>query len=361
MRDPFQWSIGVGRWGGITVRLHVFFLALTAATLYFAWPAEPSIQSLEHWWMSAGTMFGLAAAAILFLFASVLLHELAHAMVARHAGFSVDTITLGPLGGLTAWRSAVDPRLEVAMFVAGPLANLALALLLALAVLLLHPDHSLRSLLNPLQPSLTLDLTEGLAVGLWINWLLFVVNVLPAHPFDGGRVLRAVLVLSRPAWSDRRVAEVMCGTAVALSAALAVVGTVLAKHDTDSPFPLWSVLLLLAVLLLVGARREIVNVEASAPVEMPEGDQEEGQTMEREAATPRRGRVVEPPSLPWERDMDEVEEPADRAGIEAEEERQVDGILSRLHAHGIDSLTPQERRLLDRVSARYRSRLGKRS
>lgn len=361
MRDPFQWSIGVGRWGGIAVRLHVFFLVLTAATLYFAWPAQPSVESLEHWWMSAGMMFGLAAAAILFLFASVLLHELAHAMVARYAGFSVDTITLGPLGGLTTWRSAVDPRLELAIFVAGPLANLALALVLALAVLLLHPDHNLRSLLSPMQPSLTLDLTEGLAVGLWINWLLFVINALPAHPFDGGRVLRAVLVLARPAWSDRRVAEVMCGTAVAFSAALAVMGIVLAKHDTDSPFPLWSVLLLLAVLLLVGARREILNAEAAAPVAEPEADPEEEPIVELDEATPRRGRVVEPPILPWEQDLDEAEDTVDRAGIEAEEERQMDGILSRLHAHGIDSLTPEERRVLDRVSARYRSRLGKRS
>jgi 2-oxo-4-hydroxy-4-carboxy--5-ureidoimidazoline (OHCU) decarboxylase len=47
--------------------------------------------------------------------------------------------------------------------------------------------------------------------------------------------------------------------------------------------------------------------------------------------------------------------------MEAVEERLVDGILSRLHAHGIDSLTADERALLHRVSARYRSRLGKRT
>ena len=42
MRDPFQWSIGLGRWGGVTVRLHVFFLAFAAATFYFCWPSTPT-------------------------------------------------------------------------------------------------------------------------------------------------------------------------------------------------------------------------------------------------------------------------------------------------------------------------------
>ena len=45
--------------------------------------------------------------------------------------------------------------------------------------------------------------------------------------------------------------------------------------------------------------------------------------------------------------------------IEAEEERMVDAILSRLHTEGLESLSPAERELLERVSARYRSRLGR--
>jgi hypothetical protein len=67
------------------------------------------------------------------------------------------------------------------------------------------------------------------------------------------------------------------------------------------------------------------------------------------------------PHLPWEPDTHAGAESIDLEEIEAEEERQVDGILSRLHAHGMDSLTVDERKLLDRVSARYRNRLGKRS
>ena len=221
MRDPFQWSIGLGRWGGVTVRLHVFFLAFAAATFYFCWPSTPSARNVTQWWMAGGNMLGIASAAVALLFLSVLAHELSHSLMARHAGVPPETITIGPLGGLTAWRAPASPRVELAILVAGPLANLLLALLFSAAILVQHPDLDIRSLFNPLQPAGTLDLTQGLTVGLWINWLLFLINSLPAYPFDGGRILRAILLAVRPAWSDRRVAELVCGVAVALSVVFA--------------------------------------------------------------------------------------------------------------------------------------------
>ncbi len=269
MRDPFQWSIGLGRWGGVTVRLHVFFLAFAAATFYFCLPPTPSARNVTQWWMAGGNMLGIASAAVALLFLSVLAHELSHSLMARHAGVPPETITIGPLGGLTAWRAPASPRVELAILVAGPLANLLLALLFSAAILVQHPDLDIRSLFNPLQPAGTLDLTQGLTVGLWINWLLFLINSLPAYPFDGGRILRAILLAVRPAWSDRRVAESVCGVAVALSVVFATIATMLAKHATDLPFPIWSALLLLAVVLLVSARREIEDGNAPVPVEEP--------------------------------------------------------------------------------------------
>jgi stage IV sporulation protein FB len=363
MRDPFQWSIGLGRWGGVTVRLHVFFLAFAAATFYFCWPSTPSARSVTHWWMVGGNMLGIASAAVAVLFLSVLAHELSHWLMARHAGVPPETITIGPLGGLTVWRSPVSPRVELAVLAAGPLANLLLALLLSAAILAQRPDLDIRFLFNPLQPAGMLYLSQGLTVGLWINWLLFLVNSLPAYPFDGGRILRALLLAARPAWSERHVAEWVCGVAVALSVVFATIATVLAKHDTDSPFPIWSALLLLAVVLLVSARREMDDVNAFVPVEEPvEGEGEAAAT--RPGAPPLiDAPFTEPPvaGMDWEPDMDGADAPARREEMEAAEERQVDAILSRLHAHGMDSLTVDERAMLDRVSARYRSRLGKRT
>jgi len=360
MRDPFQWTIGIGRWGGLAVRLHVFFVALAAATLYLL----PGIRELR------GDGLGIAAAALILLFVSVLIHELSHAWVARHAGIPVDTITLGPLGGLTSWRSAEDPRVELATLAAGPLANLAVAFALTMAVLLRHPSHELGPLWNPLWPALRMDaFTQCLAFGLWINWLLFLLNLLPAHPFDGGRILRAVLLLARPTWTDERVADVTCRVALGLSAVFAVAGVILAHESFSLPYPIWSVLLLLAVVLLVSARRDLLAIEGSASHEAPPDRTDAAAEDLVDRLTRARARLAHPPrSAPaWEPDEQEDAAEAessvliDREALEAEEERQVDGILSRLHAHGMDSLTAAERRLLQRVSARYRSRLGKRS
>ena len=157
----------------------------------------------------------------------------------------------------------------------------------------------------------------------------------------------------------------MCGVAVALSVVFATIATVLAKHDTDLPFPIWSALLLLAVVLLVSARREIEDSDAPVPVEEPvEGEGEAAKPSAepgRDAVSRRAVRRTAGGGHLLGTGYGRVDEPVHREEIEAEEERQVDGILSRLHAHGMDSLTADERALLDRVSARYRSRLGKRT
>ncbi len=364
MRDPFQWGIGIGRWGGLAVRLHVLFLAFAAATLYYYWPGAAEVGGRDLSW--------IVLVAMLLLFASVLVHELAHALVARRFRAAPDTITLGPLGGLTAWRSLADPRAELALLAVGPLANLALALALAVVVLAVQPDQDLGSLFNPLAPALPAWPSQWpvamVTVALWINWLLFLINILPAHPFDGARILRGLLRLTYPAWSAQRVAEVIAAVAVGLSVAFAALSAVLAKHATGTvgppAFPIWSVLLLLAIVLLVSARRELLDIDRRLVTGTPARVGDEAGLELDTVSTARAARLPGPPppaGPAWGLEDSSAGQRADLDEIEAEEERQVDGILSRLHAHGMDSLTAAERRLLDRVSARYRSRLGKRS
>jgi Zn-dependent protease len=199
MHDPFQWSIGLGRWCGLTVRLHVLFLAFAAATLYLFWPEDVSGPEREasRYLMAAGQMLGTVAAAIAVLFCSVLVHELSHWWAARRAGTAPDAIVIGPLGGLTPWPSAASPHQELAIWSAGPLANLFLWALLATVVMVRNPDHSLAGLFNPLQPGGlavgTSRVMQLVAIASWINSLLFLVNSLPGYPFDGGRMLRSAL------------------------------------------------------------------------------------------------------------------------------------------------------------------------
>jgi Zn-dependent protease/CBS domain-containing protein len=117
-------------------------------------------------------------AALLF-FASLLLHELAHSLVARAYGFSVPTITLFLFGGASHMAREPDrPGQEFWIAVVGPLASFAVgALFLVLSGIVTTP----------------LILARGIAYLGWINIALGVFNLLPGMPLDGGRILRAAV------------------------------------------------------------------------------------------------------------------------------------------------------------------------
>jgi Zn-dependent protease/CBS domain-containing protein len=137
------------------------------------------------------------AAAVLF-FTSVLLHELAHALVGRANGIEVRRITLFVFGGMAEMEHEPGRwKAELWMAVVGPLASLligAVCLLVAVGSLQV-PDLTgeptpaqLQSWLSQLQPLPTLLLWLG-----QINIVLALFNLVPAFPLDGGRVLRALL------------------------------------------------------------------------------------------------------------------------------------------------------------------------
>jgi Zn-dependent protease/CBS domain-containing protein len=151
---------------------------------------------LPRWhpdWGQAKVLATAIAAAVLFL-ASILLHELAHALVGRRLGVEIRRITLFVFGGMAHMEG--EPRTwqaELGMAIAGPLASLGLGLLfLILAQVIAGPI--------PVDPE---DPARGLAqVGpvatllLWlgpVNIILGLFNLVPGFPLDGGRVLRAVL------------------------------------------------------------------------------------------------------------------------------------------------------------------------
>lgn len=147
---------------GIPIRLHWSFTALFAGFLLFSL-VQGGIGGLL-------TTLGVGA----LLVASVLLHELGHAMAARHYGIGTDNITLYPFGGIASItgqpRSA---RQELVIAFAGPAVNFVLFVTLAL----LFAGTGWRVLL----------------VGAAMNVIMGVFNLIPAFPMDGGRVLRAAL------------------------------------------------------------------------------------------------------------------------------------------------------------------------
>jgi Zn-dependent protease len=135
-----------------------------------------------------GAVFGFAlltkqpleGAWIVVLFASILLHEWAHALTAKAAGDTVLKVTLNLLGGVTYRAGRGGSRWDFRITAAGPLVNVVLA---AGAWTALHFAG----------PALPFWGALVLAQTFWINAILAVFNLLPIHPMDGGRLTRIAL------------------------------------------------------------------------------------------------------------------------------------------------------------------------
>src|SRR5213078_291048 len=141
-----SWSIPAGRLFGIEIRIHLTFFFL----LLFVWSAESATQDLT----TALRALGLVG----LIFASVILHELGHALVARHAGIPAKGIILLPIGGVTildeaqATTDSADAwKRDIRIAAAGPLVNLIIAGLAALALPAVIPGFQL--LAKPLMHS----------------------------------------------------------------------------------------------------------------------------------------------------------------------------------------------------------------
>lgn len=200
-------SLQVGKLFGIPVRAHASWLllfALVTATLAFA-----HFPTYYPYWPQA-TYYTLAVATSLLLFVSVLVHELAHSLVARRHGLGVHAIVLFLLGGVSEIScEPPTPASEWAMAIAGPLASLALGAATGLLCILTWP-------LGQAEP-----LPAMLAYLAGINLSLGMFNLVPGFPLDGGRVLRATLW-----WRSRNLEwATRWATRVARLVALAFVAT----------------------------------------------------------------------------------------------------------------------------------------
>lgn len=183
-------GIAVGASWSLLVIIGLITWTLAAAVLPAGAPDSPAAA---NWAVGAVT-------AIAFL-ASLLAHELAHAIVARSRGMEVEGITLWMFGGVSRLgREAPEPRTELRVAVAGPLASVAIgAGMITLAVLLA----------TAAAPDVVVAAVTWLGA---MNLVLAVFNLMPAYPLDGGRVLRALV------W--QRTGDLRRATAVAATAGI---------------------------------------------------------------------------------------------------------------------------------------------
>ncbi|HEU5162817.1 MAG TPA: site-2 protease family protein [Thermoanaerobaculia bacterium] len=184
------------RLAGFEVRIDLTWLIIFALIVWSlasgAFPdAYPGLSRTAYWSM------GFAGAAALFL--SIILHELAHAAVARRYGVQVRSITLFIFGGVAdLHEEPPSARAEMRMAVAGPATSLALAIVLLIAA----AAGRASGVLPPLWTVI------GFLGGM--NGALFLFNMLPAFPLDGGRVLRA--------WLWKRSGDIRAATRTAATA-----------------------------------------------------------------------------------------------------------------------------------------------
>ncbi|HEV8047339.1 MAG TPA: CBS domain-containing protein [Terriglobales bacterium] len=176
-----NWSIPAGRIFGVELRIHLTFFFL----LIFVWLTE----STTHGPANPGR--GLALVGIIL--ASVVLHALAQALVGMRAGVPAKAIILLPIGEVTLLDETQRPlepgvltwKRDIRIAMAGPLVNILIAAIAAGILLAFAPQVHLFATPYVYSGNLGRSLV-------WSNVGLALLNLLPAYPMDGGRVLRAV-------------------------------------------------------------------------------------------------------------------------------------------------------------------------
>lgn len=236
-------SLTLLRIRGIPIRVH---WSLLLAVPYLAWVFSAQFAGVAH---VAGEDTAaihlppllIGAILVLGLFASILLHELAHSLVALRRGGKVRSITLLLLGGISQIEQMPRrPRDEAVVAAVGPATSLGLAGVLFA--------------LHALTPHGVGDARVGLFYLANLNLVLGIFNLLPAFPMDGGRVLRALLAArSTPA----RATAIAAGIGKVLAVGLGLLG-------------LWGgnwLLMLIAVFVYTGAQAEALREHAREALE----------------------------------------------------------------------------------------------
>ena len=170
-----SWAWRVATVAGIPINVHGTFAVLIIFILVSG--------------LASGSGVASAVASVLFIlaiFATIILHELGHALTARRFGIRTRDITVLPIGGLARLERMPDvPRQELWVALAGPAVNIVIG----------ATCYALLVAATGTAPSLTLDPSGAGFLGRFtaVNLALAIFNMVPAFPMDGGRALRALL------------------------------------------------------------------------------------------------------------------------------------------------------------------------
>jgi Zn-dependent protease len=336
-----RWSLSLGRWAGINVRMHIFFLlfAVLAVAISFG----------DHDLMRAGLL------TLGVVLVSVFLHEAAHAIAAIRVGGKVDTIILGPVGGLVLPRVPDEPEIHLFVALAGPLVHL--TLVVAAAIGLAASGHAglVAGLLHMVGPNGLFADGDNVWLTLlklifWWNWVLMLLNLLPAYPFDGGPIFRSMLW---PAMG-RRTARIFTGRAgIVIGALIAAAALLSYPPEQESIFEVRLPLMMLGIFLVFSARQDLVSGWSEELFDEAAGYRVRSDGLD----------LLEPIGPDDEDDDAVLVEHQQRASepleshSDSSEDARVDDILARLYDSSLSQLSREDLEVLQRASQRYKQRL----
>jgi len=344
MAGNMSWSAGVGRWMGIPVRIHVTLLLFIA--LLFAIQSNYTDRNI----------MGTAIVTSFCLLFCVVVHELAHVFALTNLGGLVNNIVLAPWGGNSDLSLPENTRGQLAVHLAGPFFNGCLFLLGA--TLLLQTDYStLRELTNPFDPiAFEMDMMQVslMKIATWINFQLMLINLIPCFPFDGAGAMRTIV--NRVSHNASFVRQESTLLVIGQATGWTMIGLawVLSGYHHSPIRPVWFLFLSVGISLLFAARYSYHQQMAIADEYWDETDELEYDSIYGENSFFEHSDDDSTYSQ-WLMEKQEERERMEREQ-ELREESRADDILQKLHRSGIESLSEEEKGILNRVSARLRRR-----
>ena len=340
--NPLNWSFRIGRLFAIEIRIHVFFIIGAVLILVMAFKDSRDSGGLVSVTDQLIT--------VIILFVIVLLHEFGHCWGARSTGGSAEQIMLWPLGGLASVSPPHTPRAHAITTAAGPAVNVVICIMTGVWIAVVYGGIGALPL-NPIRYAVPLDVSLAwasrthywLCIVFGISYLLFLFNLLPIYPLDGGRMLHATL-WPRQGYRNATLTATFVGMIGAV--ALGVAGMILES----------TIMIMIAFFgyfTCYSDRRMAKTIED----EIGEFgyDFSQGYTSMERAAQ----RHEKKPGY-FERRRRQREEARQQREEQdrISHQQQVDVILAKVHERGLTSLSAKERRILEEETKRQRSAGG---
>ncbi len=352
MNDALSWSLPIGRYFGINVRVHLTFFLIAIPAILRVYAKAPA--------------YVLDAIAIqLLFFVSVLLHEFGHCFAARYVDGDADEILMWPLGGLASCQIPNTPRANFITTAGGPAVNVLLCFLSTGVLAIFGLIPSFNPLWHPI-PTGREDALYNFASGQWVydlswlpllfarlffvNWLLFLFNmVLIGFPLDGGRLVQAFL-WPRVGFVSATRFVIFTGNIIAVAIILLVL--IFAEKDPVNSLLMFS----LALFIYMSCRQQAILLETGGLMDdtFMGYDFSQGYTS-LERGNAKSTQAKQPFWKRWLEKRAEAKKQREQQQFEADQSR-VDELLAKVKEYGMQSLTPEEQRFLKRFSAKLKEK-----